>query len=150
MLLPGVTRRTFCMTTPTAVPATDHPPVGWPVAGLLLDALAHRDFATLVSCLAPDVRFRALVPPGPFELAGSAETARRFEKWFGGTDDFELVDRSIGQVRDRLYLRWRVQMRSARDPGDVRVAEQHVFATAADRITAMDLLCSGFRTGDVS
>ena len=129
---------------PAAV-ADTHDSAGLPVAGLLLDALAHRDFAAMASCLDPDVRFRALVPRGPLGATGAAETMGYFQRWFGGDDDFEVVDASIGQVRSRLYLRWRVQMQSATDPSLARIAEQHVFASAGERIKSFVLLCSGFQ-----
>ena len=116
----------------------------WPVAGLFLEALARRDFTALAACLHPDVRFRALVPPGPFDLTGVTETMSCFRRWFDGDDHFEVVDASIGQVGTRLYLRWRVRMRSANDPDSWRVAEQHAFAGAGELIESLDLLCSGF------
>lgn len=116
----------------------------WPVAGLFLDALARRDFAALTSCLRPDVRFRGLIPPGPFEITGAVETASRFEQWFGGEDDFEILDASVGQFGPLLYLRWRVRMSSAGDPSSGRLVEQHAFSTAGAHIQSLDLLCSGF------
>ena len=118
----------------------------WPIAGLFLEALARRDFPALASCLDPDVRFRALVPPGPFEETGAAAAVSHFRRWFDGEDDFEVVDASIGQVGTRLYLRWRVRMRSMSNPGSGRLVEQHVFATAGERIESLDLLCSGFQS----
>lgn len=118
----------------------------WPIAGLFLDALARRDFLALQACLHPDVRLRALVPPGPFGTTGRSEAMDRFRGWFGGEDGFEVVDASIGQVGPRLYLRWRVRMSSATDPGSSRLVEQHAFATAGERIESLDLLCSGFQT----
>ena len=122
-----------------------HDGAGWPAAGRFLEALALRDFAALASCLHPDLRFRALVPPGPFETAGAEQALSRFRTWFAGDDAFEVVDASIGQVGSRIYLRWRVRMRSASDPGSVRLVEQHAFASAGDRIESLDLLCSGFQ-----
>ena len=118
----------------------------WPIAGLFLDALAHRDFPAMASCLHPDIRFRALVPPGPFEAAGVADAMSRFRRWFDGDDDFEVVDASIGQVGTCLYLRWRVRMRSAGESDSHRLVEQHAFATAGERIESLDLLCSGFHS----
>ena len=128
----------------TLVDARDD--VHWPVGALFLDALAHRDFTTMGACLESDVRMRALTPPGPFEAEGATEAMSHFRRWFGGEDDFEVVDASIGQVGPRLYLRWRVRMHSASDPSTSRVAEQHAFVTSAELISALDLLCSGFQT----
>jgi SnoaL-like domain len=121
-------------------------PGGWAAAGLFLNAFTQRDFTTLSSCFDPDVRFRALVPPGIVTTVGTADTARQFEKWFGGTDVFDVVDASIGQIGDRLYLRWRVRMHAPGKPEASRVVEQHAFATGGERIHALDLLCSGFQT----
>lgn len=120
----------------------------WPIAGLFLDALARRDFDALATCLAPNVRFRALVPPGAFELNGPDDTVAKFRKWFADrvhAEEFELVDASIGQVGTRLYLRWRVWVRPADQPDVPEIVEQHVFATAHERIETLDLLCSGFQ-----
>ncbi|KAA0024194.1 nuclear transport factor 2 family protein [Antrihabitans cavernicola] len=130
------------MTTSLAI-ATAGDTAAWPVAGLLINALAQRDFAALASCLDPEVRFRALIPPGPFELTGANDTTKRFQTWFGGDDGYEVLDAGIGQVGNRMYLRWRIRMMSADGAG--RVVEQHVFATAGERIQALELLCSGFQ-----
>lgn len=116
----------------------------WRTAGALLDAFSRRDFADLAACLAPDIRFRALVPPGPFDLGTPAEVAARFERWFGGEDEFEVVDATVGQVGSRMALRWRVRLWPPGHPASARIVEQHVYASGPDRITAMDLLCSGF------
>lgn len=118
----------------------------WPVAGRLLDAITRRDFDALASCLTPDVRFRGLVPRGPIASDTAAETAARFRTWFGGEEEFEVVDASIGQIGTRLYLRWRIRMWPAADPGAERLVEQHVFTTGVERVAALDLLCSGFHS----
>ncbi len=122
----------------------------WPVAGLFLDALTRRDFSAMADSLEHDVRFRALVPSGPFELTGAEDTAGRFERWFGGDDGFEIVDASIGQVGTCLYLRWRVRMHAASAPHAARLAEQHAFARAGQRIESLDLVCSGFHAEGAS
>ena len=117
----------------------------WPVAGLLLDALTRRDFDAMGALFAEDVRFRGLVPKGPFEIDGAETAAEKFRAWFGGEDDFEVVDASLGQVGTRLYARWRIRMTPSGHPDQSRVAEQHVFTTGSDRIQTLDLLCSGFQ-----
>lgn len=116
----------------------------WPVAGLLLDALTRRDFDAMLDCLAPDVRFRALVPPGAFELTTAGETIARFRRWFDGPDDFEVVDASVGRVGAKTYLRWQLRLRPA--DGPARVVEQHAYTTGTELIETLDLLCSGFHT----
>lgn len=131
------------METTTAQPQLDDT-LGWPVVGLLLDALTRRDFDAFGACLAPDVRFRALVPRGPFELDSAAETSAKFRTWFGGDDLFEVVDASVGQLGTRLYARWRIRMFPPGKPEEARLAEQHIFTTGTERIESVDLLCSGF------
>ena len=86
-------------------------------------ALAERDYSRLARTLAPNVRMRALIPPGPIEISGPEETSAKFSSWFG-------------------YYRLRL-----RKPGDVwKLVEQHLLcALDGDRITALDLICSGFR-----
>lgn len=116
----------------------------WPIAGLLLDALTRRDFDAMQELLDDDVRFRALVPSGPFQLDTAEASAAKFRSWFGGEDEFEVLDASIGEVGARLYARWRVRICPPGRPGESRVAEQHVFTTGTTRIASLDLLCSGF------
>jgi ketosteroid isomerase-like protein len=114
--------------------------VGWTIAGGFLDALTRRDFEALQACLTEDVRFRALVPRGPFELSGASTTADRFRTWFGDKDVFELLDAAIGQIGPRVYMRWRFHTSAG-------VVEQHAFATGTERIDSLDLMCSGFQRG---
>jgi hypothetical protein len=116
----------------------------WSLAGRFVEALTHRDFATIADCLDPEVHFRALLPPGPVDVRGPAEVLARFEKWFGGEDEVEMLDASIGEVGPRLYLRWRMRRTTAAAPEATLIVEQHAFVTAGHRIETIDLLCSGF------
>ena len=79
-------------------------------------------------------------------MTGCDEVAGWFRSLFGGPDDLELADGTVGEVGPRLYVRWRVSLTPSGTSGRRRLAEQHVFAvTGADgRISALDLLCSGF------
>jgi SnoaL-like domain len=117
----------------------------WPAAGRYVQALTERDFAALRNCLHPDVRFRAVVPPGPFELNGSAAVTAKFESWFGEHEIFEVLDAAIGQVGTRMYLRWRLRVAAAATPHGGRIVEQHVYATGTNGIETLDLLISGFQ-----
>ena len=118
------------------------PRAEWSTAGRFLAAFARRDYDALASCLDPDVTLRALVPRGVITMTGATAVRDRIAGWFGGADDFELVDAAIGQVGPRTYLRWRVRMwNPITGP---RVAEQHVFTRGTDRFDALDLVCSGF------
>lgn len=123
----------------------DRASTAWPIVGLLLDALTRRDFDSMQRLFADDVRFRALVPPGPFEFETAAAATAIFRAWFGGEDDFEVLDASLGQVGSRPYARWRVRMAPGGRPMESRIVEQHVFTTGTDRIDTLDLLCSGFQ-----
>jgi SnoaL-like domain len=116
----------------------------WEVAGQFLDALARRDFPELESCLDTNVRFRALVPRGVLEANGAVQAVALFRKWFGQDHTFEVIDAAIGQVGERLYMRWQVRIGPFGDPSSFRLVEQHAFAAARERIEALDLLCSGF------
>ena len=49
----------------------------------LVAALTERDFDRLAGTLAPDVRMRALIPPGPVDISGAQPAAARFALWFG-------------------------------------------------------------------
>ena len=111
---------------------------------VLVAALAERDFDRLAGTLAPDVRMRALIPPGPIDLLGANPAAERFATWFGGSDGFELVHSGSDEVGDRLHVFYRLRVKR---PGDSwKVIEQHLFCALDEgRITALDLVCSGFR-----
>jgi ketosteroid isomerase-like protein len=108
-------------------------------------ALVARDWVRLAGMLAPDVRMRALVPSGPVELAGADAAAARFATWFGDWAALELVRSGDDEVGDRLHLCYRLRVR--RPGGPWKVVEQHLFCTVDEgRITALDLVCSGFRS----
>jgi hypothetical protein len=110
----------------------------------LVAALAKRDFGRLAGTLAPDVRMRALIPPGPVELSGAAPAAARFASWFGGSDRLELVQSGTEEVGDRLHAFYRLRVKRSGDPW--KIVEQQLFCALDEgRITAIDLLCSGFR-----
>ncbi|WP_063001844.1 nuclear transport factor 2 family protein [Nocardia mikamii] len=127
------------MTTITSTPTTDRP-----VTGRFLDALTARDFTELSRCLTPDVRMRGLIPPGPFDTDTADAAVSRFRHWFGGPDAFEVLSCETGRVGDKVYLRYLVRMWPIDTDAPARIAEQHLFAVAGDRIEAIDLLCSGW------
>jgi len=120
----------------------------WSVGGTFLEALASRDYERLAATLGANIRFRALLPPGPMQWQGPPQVAEAFRSWFGGADDFELVDATVGEIGGRLHLSWRIRVRPA--PFGIgegwHVIEQHGYADATDSIETLDLLCSGFHT----
>jgi hypothetical protein len=117
---------------------------------VLVDGLSNRDFDLMAACLAPDVRFRCLLPRGLVEVVGADRAVDHFRRWFGGDDVFEVLDASVGQIGPRIYLRWRVRMHPVGTPTDERVVEQHLFTTGNEVIRTLDLLCSGFHPSSVT
>jgi hypothetical protein len=109
-----------------------------------VEALAERDYPRLARTLAPDVRMRALIPPGPLEVSGSEAASAKFSSWFGDAEDLELVSSGSESIADRVHVYYRLRVRK---PGNVwKLVEQHVLcAFDGDRIVALDLVCSGFR-----
>ena len=115
--------------------------------GAFLGGLAAQDFAQLSGALAAEARLRALLPSGLREWAGAQAIADRFARWFGETEEFQLVDVAVGEVGGRLHLHWRIRLRADRlGPGWFTV-EQQAYADggAGGRIGRLDLLCTGYR-----
>jgi hypothetical protein len=118
--------------------------------GAFLDGLAAQDFAQLGGALAAEARLRALLPSGLWEWAGAGAIANRFARWFGETEEFQLIDAAAGAVGGRLHLHWRVRLRAERlGPGWFTVEQQSYADTGSDgRIAQLDLLCTGYRPED--
>lgn len=120
----------------------------WSVGGIFLEALATRDYERMSATLGANIRFRALRQPGLTQCEGPSQVAAAFRSWFGGANDFEVVDATVGEIGGRLRLSWRIRVRPA--PFGIgegwHVIEQHGYADAADSIETLDLLCSGFHT----
>jgi hypothetical protein len=117
------------------------------LAGSFLEGLAAQDFARLCDALTADVRLRALLPWGLREWAGAEAIADAFACWFGDTEDFELVEATVGEVGGRLHLHWRLRLRAERLGAGWFTVEQQTYADTADggRIARLDLLCTGYR-----
>jgi hypothetical protein len=117
------------------------------LAGSFLEGLAAQDFARLGGALAADAYLRALLPSGLREWAGAEAIADRFAHWFGGTQDFDLVEATVGEVGGRLHLHWRLRLRAERLGAGWFTVEQQVYADTDDsgRIARLDLLCTGYR-----
>jgi hypothetical protein len=110
----------------------------------LIAALAERDFPRLAGALAPDVRMRALIPPGPVELSGADAAAARFSAWFGGAEKLELVRSGSDGVSDRVHVFYTLRTKKPGEPW--KLVEQHLLCTLDNgRIAAFDLVCTGFR-----
>jgi hypothetical protein len=114
------------------------------LGAMFVAALAERDFGRLPDTLAPDVRMRALIPPGPVEISGAEAAAAKFSRWFGDAEELALLRSGSETVSDRLHIFYRLRVKK---PGDFRkIVEQHLLCTFEDdRITTLDLVCTGFR-----
>jgi hypothetical protein len=128
------------------------PSARWSVGGVFLEALAARDYQQMAATLSVDVRFRAMLPPGPMDWNGPDEVAAVFTSWFGDADGFELIDATVGEVGGRLHLAWRLRVRPAPfGSGEGwHVIEQQAYADVAETIDSLDLLSSGFRPDRVT
>jgi hypothetical protein len=117
------------------------------LAGAFLEGLAAQDFTRLGDALAAGARLRALLPPGLREWTGAEVIASQFACWFGDTDDFELVEATVGEVGGRLHLHWRLRLQAQRLGAGWFTVEQQAYADTGegDRITRLDLLCTGYR-----
>ena len=117
------------------------------LAGSFLEGLAAQDFAQLGGALAAGARLRALLPRGLREWTGAEVIAGQFACWFGDTDDFELVEATVGEVGGRLHLHWRLRLQAQRLGAGWFTVEQQVYADTDDsgRIARLDLLCTGYR-----
>lgn len=128
--------------SPTSVAPAPH------LAGAVtfLEGLAEQDYARLGAALAPEVRFRALLPGGPREWTGAAVVADRFARWFGDTEQHDLDDSAVGEVFGRIHLRWRLRLQAERLGAGWFVVEQLAYADADEqgRIAVLDLLCTGY------
>jgi hypothetical protein len=116
-------------------------------AGSFLEGLAAQDFAQLGGALAARARLRALLPSGLREWAGAEAITDQFARWFGDTEDFDLVEATVGEVGGRLHLHWRLRLRAQRLGAGWFTVEQHAYADIDDggRIARLDLLCTGYR-----
>jgi fermentation-respiration switch protein FrsA (DUF1100 family) len=116
-------------------------------AGSFLEGLAAQDFAQLGRALAADACLRALLPAGLWEWTGAEAIANRFARWFGDTEDFDLVEAAVGEVEGRLHLHWRIRLRAERLGAGWFTVEQQAYADndQSGRIAQLDLLCTGYR-----
>ena len=133
-------------TTPSGHGATTAPPRP-ALAGAFLQSLADQDFAALGGALAAVPLAQALRQQGAEPGVGGEEIAGQFARWFGGTEDFELVEATLGEVGGRLQLRWRLRLRAERLGAGWFTVEQQAYGDAGEdgRIARLDLVCTGYR-----
>lgn len=118
------------------------------LAGTFLAALCARDFDRLAACFRPEVRFRALVPPGLREGTNAEEALGWLRRWFGDADDVTVLASATGTVADRLHIAYRFHLRK---PAGWQVIEQQAYCIVEDGgISDLAILCSGFRPAPAS
>lgn len=115
------------------------------VARRFLDCLAVQDFEKLAANLSDDVRLRALLPGDTQELHGPEKVKAAFIHWFGNTQEFELLDSSVDDLRPRVHIWWQVRVRAERVGDGSFNVEQHAYAETDEhnRIRHLWLICSG-------
>ena len=120
---------------------------GFAVAGRFMDGIAARDFDAVVSTLADDVVFRALLPRRVVELAGRAAARSIFDTWFAAAERWELIEAVVGEVGGRLHLRWRLRLTNPNIGPGTFLVEQQIYADAGPdgRLGNVALLCTGYR-----
>jgi hypothetical protein len=118
----------------------------WSVGGLLLEALAARDFAKMADCFEPAATMRALVPRGLIECEGASRIVEYVQGWFGAAEEFEVLDGTVGEVGGRVHVAWRLRLRPTPWGDEAwHVIEQQAYLRTGERVDAIDLLCSGFQ-----
>lgn len=134
------------MTETRAVTSEASSVTRWSVGGLLLEALASRDFSRMTDCFEPAATMRALLPLGFAECHGAPQIVEHLQSWFGDAEQFEVLDGTVGEVGGRLHVAWRLRMRPAPRGDDAwHVIEQQAYLHADELISAIDLLSSGFQ-----
>jgi hypothetical protein len=112
------------------------------------DAMCVRDFSAAAGLLADNAVMRGLLPPRIIEATGPDEILGWLRKWFAEGDGFEVLDRGAETTAGRTRVTWRFRFDGHPVTGDAGAhdIEQTAFVDVVDgRITAIDLLCSGFR-----
>ena len=114
----------------------------------LVAALAERDFPRLTDTLAPDVRMRALLPPGFIELSGAEAATATFSSWFADVEKLELIRSGCDTLADRLHVFYSLRVTKRETPA--KLVEQHLLCGFdGDRINSLDLVCTGFRPDEM-
>lgn len=118
---------------------------GQVVGEAFLYTIASRNYAAGKALLADDVRFRMLVPDGFMTEVGAEATIGRFAGWFGGADSFEVETTAAQEIEGRVAITYRFRLHRS---GGWQAIEQHLMLDVdpEGRVTAIDLLCSGFRS----
>ena len=121
------------------------PTTRWSVGGLLLEALAARDFAADDRLLRARGNDAGAASERACRVPGRSADRRELPELVRGRGGFEVLDGTVGEVGGRLHVAWRLRLRPTPwGDDDWHVIEQQAYVQAGERIDALDLLCSGF------
>jgi TusA-related sulfurtransferase len=113
------------------------------VGATYVDALTSRRYAEAKALLAEGVRFRMLLPGGLEEESSADGAMARFASWFGDADPYECEEAIVRDIGGRVAVTYRLRLRRS---GGWEIIQQHQMLDVEEgRVTAIDLLCSGFR-----
>ena len=89
---------------------------------------------------------RALLPTEMKEWTGADRVKETFLRWFGDTQEFELVGAEVVEIGSRLHVWWRARLRAERLGAGPFIVEQHAYADTDEkhRIRRLSLVCSGY------
>lgn len=108
-----------------------------------VDGVAARDYRAIEAQLAAELKFRGLTPPALREATTPAGASAWFERWLSDATEYQMVSSSVEPVSDRVRFSYRLELVEGGAPV---VMEQNGFcAIEGDRITLLDLVCSGSR-----
>ena len=106
-----------------------------------VDAIAHRAWDELATCLDDAVQFRGLTVKGLFSADDRASAAGHVRTWFGWLDQLALLSSEVQPMQDRLHISYR--FRAHKDQW--YLIEQQAYCAVEDgRIKHIDIVCSGF------
>ena len=116
------------------------------IARRFLDCLAIQDFEALAANVSDDVRLSALLPGDTKEWHGPEKVKATFMRWFGNTQDFELVETTVDDLEPRVHMWWQARVRAERLGEGWFKVEQHAYAETDEhnRIQHLWLTCSGY------
>jgi TusA-related sulfurtransferase len=129
---------------PAAAEHTGHADDRHEAAKRLVEAITARDLDSIVGILASDARLRCLIPPGPRHIVGAAAAAAKFLQWFGDADVLRVQSVRVEPLADRISARYRFPLHQ-QEGWEVIEQQMYLDVDEQGRVTAIDLLCSGFR-----
>jgi hypothetical protein len=114
-----------------------------PLATAIATDVADRAWDRLAGRLADETRMRGLLPGGVVEDDGRDEVVGRYADWYDRFETVVVEDIEGDLVGDRVLVHYKLVV----DPdGDRRVVSQTLVCSVHDdRVTRIDLVCSGLR-----